>query len=170
MPYPNQYVYSTWQERFWAKVDKNGSIPTHRPELGPCWVWMASTDKKGYGMFKFGKVMRRAHKFIYEQMIGLIPEGKQCDHLCRNHGCVNYERHIEPVTPKENTARGLNAPRVYCINGHLYSQENTYLNSRGKRYCRECHLERSAYWYRKRSEGKVGYRRESKRTAYTPAI
>ena len=23
-----------WTERFWAKVDKNGPVPAHRPELG----------------------------------------------------------------------------------------------------------------------------------------
>jgi hypothetical protein len=29
----------TLEERFWEKVDKNGPVPAHRPELGPCWVW-----------------------------------------------------------------------------------------------------------------------------------
>lgn len=169
MAYPNQYIYATWQERFWAKVDKNGPVPAHRPELGPCWVWKASIDGKGYGLFKFEGKMRRAHRLIYEREIGLLPDGKQCDHLCRNRACVNYERHIEPVTPKENTARGLNAARVKCIRGHAYSPENTYYTKKGKRICRECSLERSAYFYRKGTEGKVGYRRASKRTAYRPA-
>lgn len=35
---------------FWPKVDLNGPIPEHRPELGPCWVWTGHKLKKsGYG-------------------------------------------------------------------------------------------------------------------------
>ena len=37
---------STLEERFWRKVDKNGPIPEHRPELGPCWVWTAGTNTR----------------------------------------------------------------------------------------------------------------------------
>ena len=29
-------------KRFWSKVNKAGSVPPHRPELGPCWVWVAA--------------------------------------------------------------------------------------------------------------------------------
>lgn len=35
------------EERFWAKVNKDGPIPEHRPELGPCWVWTGSLSR-GY--------------------------------------------------------------------------------------------------------------------------
>src|ERR1035437_916757 len=37
----------TEAERFWAKVDRNGPVPAHRPELGPCWVWEAGHDRPG---------------------------------------------------------------------------------------------------------------------------
>ncbi|MBU6428993.1 MAG: hypothetical protein KGR26_08285, partial [Cyanobacteria bacterium REEB65] len=30
---------------FWAQVDKDGPIPSHRPDLGPCWIW---TRNKSY--------------------------------------------------------------------------------------------------------------------------
>ena len=40
--------------RFWAKVNKDGPIPAHHPELGPCWIWTAATDPKGYGRFGIG--------------------------------------------------------------------------------------------------------------------
>jgi hypothetical protein len=33
-------------ERFWSKVDRNGPVPEHRPELGPCWVWTAGTFRR----------------------------------------------------------------------------------------------------------------------------
>ena len=39
----------TFPERFWPKVCKDGPVPSQRPELGPCWVWQAWTNNKGYG-------------------------------------------------------------------------------------------------------------------------
>ena|ERR1700694_1946906 len=30
--------------RFWLKVNQNGPVPEHRPELGPCWVWTAALE------------------------------------------------------------------------------------------------------------------------------
>lgn len=29
--------------RFWEKVNKDGPIPEHQPELGPCWEWTGAT-------------------------------------------------------------------------------------------------------------------------------
>jgi hypothetical protein len=40
--------------RFWSKVDKNGPVPPHRPELGQCWVWTGSVQPRGYGTFSVG--------------------------------------------------------------------------------------------------------------------
>src|SRR5690348_8449196 len=38
-------------DRFWAKVDKNGPVPEYRPDLGPCWLWTASTRPSGHGIW-----------------------------------------------------------------------------------------------------------------------
>jgi hypothetical protein len=50
-----QYVRGlTTEQRFWAKVHKNGPVPARRPELGPCWVWTGnhtSRPPKGHGRF-----------------------------------------------------------------------------------------------------------------------
>lgn len=42
--YPEKAT-STPEERFWAMVDKDGSVPNYRPDLPPCWEWMGSTTK-----------------------------------------------------------------------------------------------------------------------------
>ena len=36
--------------------------------------------------------------------VGPIPDGREIDHLCRNHRCVNPD-HLEPVTHLENMRR-----------------------------------------------------------------
>ena len=92
--------------RFWAKV-RIGSIPAHRPELGPCWVWTGARYRKGYGQFKESGQRRRrgAHRLAYETLIGAIPEGLVSDHLCRNPPCVR-PGHLEPVSNTVNGQRG----------------------------------------------------------------
>ena len=93
---------------FWSKVDKDGPIPEHRPDLGPCWVWTGFVHPKtGYGQYGARKGTRLAHRIAYEYLIGPIPKGLHVDHVCRNRACVNAANgHLEPVTPRENIERG----------------------------------------------------------------
>lgn len=93
------------EERFWSKISKNGPAPSHRPELGPCWVWTAkSVNVRGYGAFKLGGTHVQAHRYAYELLAEAIPEGLTIDHLCRNVLCVN-PAHMEVVTKAENLRR-----------------------------------------------------------------
>src|SRR6478609_5365672 len=51
---PQGYSIS-FRDRFWKKVDKNGPIPAHRPELGPCWIWTGwICSGTGYGGIQAG--------------------------------------------------------------------------------------------------------------------
>lgn len=93
------------QRRFFEKVDKNGPVNEHAPHLGPCWIWQASTDTKGYGRFRAMRVHYGAHKFSWELVNGPVPKGLELDHLCRTPACCN-PAHLEPVTHEENTRRG----------------------------------------------------------------
>lgn len=166
----SRFCSNSWEERFWAKVDKNGPVPAHRPELGPCWVWTASVNTKGYGLFRFrGRPfgMEIAHVFIYRRMIGTLPGELQLDHLCRNRRCVNYEKHLEPVTAKENVRRGfgpagLCARATHCLRGHEFTLDNTYTSPLGKRACRACMRVRNAIRYISISSSKVRSRRACK--------
>lgn len=129
-------------ERFWEKVDKNGPVPVHRPELGPCWLWLGATNPKDYGSFSVGAKTLRAHRVAYVALVGAIT-APQLDHLCRVHRCVN-PGHLEPVTNQENLRRGRSAQRekTHCARGHGFTVENTrYVarsDGRRERACRAC--------------------------------
>ena len=118
-----------------------------------CYQWQAGTNGKPgdlRGKIRVGGIKYNAHKFIYQEVYGVVTKGLVLDHLCRNKMCVN-PNHLEPVTQRENTARGtgLNAESIRanrCIRGHEFTEENTrkYVTSSGgiKRYCRQCGRDR----------------------------
>lgn len=125
-------------DRFWSKValpDENG-----------CMRWMACKFRSGHALFKKDGVNQGAHRVSYELLVGPIPDGLHIDHLCRVRDCVTPD-HLEPVTPAENTRRGLLSERrgsferakTHCRNGHPFIPENLVNRSRPGRDCKICH-------------------------------
>jgi hypothetical protein len=126
-------------ERLMAKVNKDGPIPEHRPELGPCWVWGGTGGRYGHGLFRDDdSKTRNTHRWLYERLVGAVPEGLELDHLCRNPPCCN-PTHLEPVTHQVNVHRGIspmsaNAAKASCPKGHPFDR----VNSQGSRECTTC--------------------------------
>jgi HNH endonuclease len=144
------------RKSFWANVNKDGPIPAHRPDLGPCWLWTLFIGSGGYGKVKVGSIRDGSRRFAYLLEKGPIPTGLTIDHLCFNPPCCN-PAHLEAVTQRVNTLRNsgpvaAEAARTHCPRGHAYDFFNTYLSPSGHRECRECRREHdkkrhdASYW------------------------
>lgn len=124
-----------------ARTNRDGPVPEHRPELGPCWIWTGATNGT-YGRINRGL----AHRISYELVKGPIPNGLQIDHLCRRPLCVNPD-HLEAVTCRTNLLRATGfvarqAAQTECKYGHLLQGDNLYVDKRSRRHCRECRRRR----------------------------
>lgn len=132
-------MHTTTLQRFFDKVEVTET----------CWLWQGGLNF-GYGRFHlFGKTYR-AHRWLYEELVGPVPAGLALDHLCRVHNCVNVFGHLEPVTDRENTLRGnsftaVHAAKTYCMRGHPFDLFNTRWDAKG-RLCRICATERMRTW------------------------
>jgi hypothetical protein len=110
-----------------------------------CWEWQGETNQVGHGRVFWDGRRRSVYRVTYELSGGVIPDGYELDHLCRNPRCCNPE-HVEPVTHAENMRRGVQALRdgATCHAGrHLVTSTSVYVNpSDGRRRCRPCRNER----------------------------
>lgn len=136
-------------DRFWPKVvwQSNG-----------CWNWTGYKTGYGYGLITthtIGKkqFFKMVHRVAYELVKGPIPDGLQIDHLCRNKLCC-HPYHLEAVTSKENTRRGLKGVLMtHCWRGHPFDESNTRINKDGRRICKKCAAAyRRNYERRKKAE------------------
>ncbi len=137
------------QTIFWSKVDKS--------QPSGCWEWKAYKSK-GYGRFGFyykGKPKNTgAHRVSYYLAHGTWH--KTLDHLCRNPACCNPS-HLEPVTIRENTLRGVgptsqNAQRSHCRSGHpLFGDNLIIVTATGRPDARGCRTCRNAASRRRHS-------------------
>ena len=76
-------------ERFWSKVNKNGTIPPHCPNIGECWLWTGHIIVGGYGRLSVGHgIQEFAHRLSYMLHYGNIPNGCFVCHRCDNPPCV----------------------------------------------------------------------------------
>ena len=122
-----------------------------------CWLYARYTNPEGYASKTFptkeGSFARvYIHRIMYEDSFGLIPKGLEIDHLCEEKRCINPD-HLEAVTHKENTRRGLVKNRLtHCKRGHEFTDDNTVLTpnryNTKVRTCKTCRALRARVGYK----------------------
>ena len=76
-----------------------------------CWLWVGCIHKAtGYGKKQWHGIALLAHRWMYEQRVGPIPDGMVIDHTCNVRHCVNPD-HLQPMTQSENVQKCMDENR-----------------------------------------------------------
>ncbi|TAM22399.1 MAG: HNH endonuclease, partial [Nevskiaceae bacterium] len=70
-----------------------------------CWEWLSVKTEGGYGKKQLGGKTLLAHRWMWTQLFGPIPDGLVIDHICANPGCVN-PAHLRLCSQAENCRDG----------------------------------------------------------------
>lgn len=128
-------------------------------EHSDCVPWHLSLNGSGYGQKMVKGKNVPAHRWMWEQAYGPIPNGMQVNHHCDNRKCVN-PGHLYLGTQKDNVRDEVDRGRhktpwvrkEKCARGHLYA-DTEVIRPNGQRYCRECHkANKLASYHRRKSK------------------
>ena len=117
---------------------------------GDCQIWQGAVQSSGYGSVAGGRkgLTLLAHRVVFTELVGPIPEGMTVDHLCMRKTCMNYF-HMELVTRAENVRRK-HRTQTHCKWNHPLSGDNVRLYTRPSgltyRICLTCQHDRGAAW------------------------
>jgi hypothetical protein len=115
LPLPRQEVVPSALQtqdglRIWSKVQRTGRrAPIWHPIRGLWWaedgclVWTRGTNGKR-PKSSIGERSITVYKWMYEQVVGPVPEGLTLDHLCGDVKCCDWT-HLDVCTLEENNRR-----------------------------------------------------------------
>jgi hypothetical protein len=73
-----------------------------KDDVTGCWIWVGGLVNGGYGAFRLGSKILRAHRVAFELFKHSIPNGKLVMHKCDVRRCINPE-HLFLGSHKDNT-------------------------------------------------------------------
>lgn len=85
-------------------------------QVDDCLEWPGAIDTRGYGHFRSGRQIVRAHRAAFESAFGAIPHGAHVLHKCDNRRCCNPE-HLRLGTHAENMADMVSKGRSHKPSG-----------------------------------------------------
>jgi len=126
---------------------KGKLLKKHKKLPNGCWEWTGLTDRN-YGVIHICYTYEKAHRLSMR----IFKPDKFNDilfvcHHCNNKLCINPD-HLYMGSRKDNGIDSVNAGTNYiatyntnktkCPKGHEYNEQNTQVNSKGHRRCKEC--------------------------------
>jgi len=93
----------------------------HVDERTGCWLWTGQRNALGYGRIKVDGKRIYAHRWMYTEAVGNIPDGLIVRHQCPYRNCINPS-HLLVGTHADNV-------RDRCLAGHSAAGEH---NGRAK--------------------------------------
>lgn len=97
---------------------RRGELLLFLADLGPgdeCFPWPGRTTGKNasfmYGTLRVGGKIVAAHRWVYESLVGSIPDGEKVCHRCDNPPCVRPD-HLFTGTQKVNIQDAVSKGRM----------------------------------------------------------
>jgi len=69
------------------------------PQPNGCWLYDGEPDAYGRQTVAGQRVV--AHRYVYEVLVGPIPDGHHLHHRCETKGCCN-PTHLDVLTPSDH--------------------------------------------------------------------
>jgi len=78
--------------------------PKIRIDASGCWLWTGRVVGAGYGQEQVRGQCISVHRFVFETLVGPIPDGHHVHHTCEVRLCCNPD-HLEALSPADHRAR-----------------------------------------------------------------